>query len=129
MNDCSEKKTNGRTVAATREETPARRPRTDVWETEKAIHLLADMPGVDESSVEVLLEDGNITLRGTPVADHAEDLEHDWNEFELGPYERTFRLGRRLAHEGIRASVKAGVLEVVLPKAADEVHRIPISEG
>ena len=46
---------------------PTLTPRCDVVETESAVHLVAEMPGVDETGVSIELEDGVLTITGTPT--------------------------------------------------------------
>ncbi len=107
--------------------TCTRRPRVDVVRREDEVRIYADMPGTDEDSIEVILEDDTLVLRGTPTEEVPEGMELRWAEFELGPYERRFSLRDDLAREGIHASVKGGVVEVVIPKRVEETRRIPIT--
>ena len=105
----------------------ARKPRVDVFENDAEVRILADMPGTDESSLELTLEDGLLTLRGTPVLETPEGMETRWREFQLGPYERRFVLRDDVSRDGIHASVKDGVVEVILPKHVEEKKSIPIT--
>ena len=112
------------------EATPVFVPNVDVRENEKAFLIEADMPGVDESSVTVDLERNVLTLRGTCQLQAPTGHRLTYREYASGNYERTFTLGEQVDREGIRASVKDGVLRLALPKAqAAAPKRIAVSAG
>ncbi|MBI4615709.1 MAG: Hsp20/alpha crystallin family protein [Planctomycetes bacterium] len=101
------------------ERTPARRvypPPVDIYETDDAITLVADMPGVDEKQVDITLEKDVLTIEAKvePRIPTGHGLASA--EFDAGDYHRAFTLGSQVDREGIRASVKHGVLRVHLPK-------------
>jgi len=92
-------------------------PRADVYETREAIVVLADMPGVDESGVDITLEKNVLTLRGNVADAKFPEQKHVWAEYAVGDYERTFTIGTDIQSDAITATVKNGVLKVTLPKA------------
>lgn len=92
-------------------------PRADVYESREAIVVLADMPGVDESSVDITLEKNVLTLRGNVADTKFPDQKQAWAEYAVGDYERTFTIGTDIQSDAISATVKNGVLKVTLPKA------------
>jgi HSP20 family protein len=92
-------------------------PRVDIHETQDAIVLLADMPGVDERSVDITLEKNVLTLLGKVEPETFEGLQPSYVEYETGDYERAFTLSDEIDRDKIEASVKNGVLELTLPKA------------
>ena len=100
-------------------------PRVDVLENEKAIVLLADLPGTDESSVEITLENNVLTIRGKMAWSPPEGYEPRFTEFQPRTYERSFRLTKQVNVEGIEASVKNGLLRLRLPKA-EGLRRIAV---
>ena len=122
---------------------PTLTPRCDVVETESAVHLVAEMPGVDETGVSIELEDGVLTITGTPtaIADEAPETEvtegetagssarNVWSEFRLGPYERRFRLSETIDPDGIRATITNGLLTVGLAKRAPRARKIAVTAG
>ncbi len=91
-------------------------PASDIVETPEMIRLRADMPGVDEESVEVSLEKNVLTLRGRVDSTLPEGYSLSRLEFEVGDFERSFRLSDEIDQEAIRASVRHGVLELEMPK-------------
>jgi HSP20 family protein len=93
------------------------RPLVDIIERKDDIVLLADMPGVDERSVEVTLEKNVLTIYGAvePVAPEGYRLHG--SEYGVGDYRRVFSLSDEVQRDRIQATVKEGVLRLVLPKA------------
>jgi HSP20 family protein len=92
-------------------------PLVDIYETKESIVLIADMPGVDEKSVDVELEKNILTLTGHVDIDEEKDRSIVYSEYEVGDYERTFTLSDEIDRDKICATVKDGVLRLELPKA------------
>jgi len=92
-------------------------PEVDIFETEKEITLLADLPGVDTDGLEIDLRDNTLTLTG--VANNSKD-ESEINlitEYEVGKYYRQFTISEVIYQDKIDAVLKDGVLRLTLPKA------------
>lgn len=91
-------------------------PRTDIYETPESVVVIADMPGVNEKSVDITLEQNVLTIVGTvtPVDPAGHGL--SYAEYEIGDYQRVFTLSDDVDQEGISAVVKQGVLRLTLPK-------------
>ena len=99
------------------------RPAVDVYETDKGYVLLADMPGVTTDRLEVHVDDGQLTLHGTPP--ETPTVAHQ--EFRLREYHCTFTLADELDPEHITARFQDGVLRLEVPKAPKaQVRKIPI---
>jgi HSP20 family molecular chaperone IbpA len=92
-------------------------PRVDICETKDAIVLLADMPGVDEKSIDITLEKSVLTLLGRVEPEPYESYRAAYVEYEAGDYERAFTLSDEIDRDRIEASVKNGVLRLTIPKA------------
>jgi HSP20 family protein len=90
-------------------------PRTNVYETEVAYVVVADIPGVAESDVEVSVENEVLRLSGK-TAEAPQGYELVYSEYDDVDFERRFALGERVDGEKIAATLKEGVLEVSLPK-------------
>jgi HSP20 family protein len=90
-------------------------PNVDIFEDEKQLVLLADMPGVDKDGVDINLEEGQLRIQGKV----SENVPGDYviSEYSIGNYTRTFTISNVIDQEGIEASMKNGVLRVVLPKS------------
>jgi HSP20 family protein len=92
-------------------------PSVDIIERKEDIVVTADMPGVDEKSVDITLEKNVLTIYGKVEPRMPENNRLVLSEYSVGDYQRVFTLSDVIDREGIRASVKNGVLRVVLPKA------------
>ena len=101
---------------------PVFQPLADLAESDTALSLTLDMPGVGENDVEVELDKDVLTVRGkvTPVTYEGLQLAH--REYVVGDYVRTFRIATEVDRDKVEATVRDGVLRVTLPKAA---HRTP----
>jgi HSP20 family protein len=93
---------------------PTVAPAVDIFETDKAYVLLADMPGVRPDGLDVVAERDELVIRGRverPVIAPA------YQEFELADYQRAFTLTEDLDTGGITAALKDGLLRVEIPKS------------
>ena len=92
-------------------------PRVDIYENKDALFLVADMPGVDEKTVDIELEKNLLTITGRVENYRVTDASMLYSEYEIGDYERVFTLSDEIDREKIIATVKNGVLRLELPKA------------
>jgi HSP20 family molecular chaperone IbpA len=92
-------------------------PSVDIFETEREITLLADMPGVATDDLTIDLRDGTLTMMGEVKPWENSKEEDVLVEFEIGKYYRQFNLSEVIDQEKIEASLKNGVLRLVLPKS------------
>lgn len=92
-------------------------PRSDIYETEDAIHVVTDVPGADETSIDITVEKNILTINGYIEPEEHEGYSPAFFEYGIGDYERSFRLSDEIDREGIEATVKNGVLRLRLPKA------------
>jgi HSP20 family protein len=106
-------------------------PSVEVSETDKNLRISAELPGMDEKDVEVLMGDGVLTIRGEKKSE-IEDKERAFSERTYGRFERRIPLGQDVEEDKIEASFKNGVLTVTVPKtaqAASQMKRIAINSG
>ena len=103
-----------------RETTWAAIPAVDVIEGDKAYKVTAELPGMDEKSIEVKVTDGNLTIKGEKK-EEKEEKEKDYylRERHFGSFERSFNVPESVDLSKIEASFKKGVLTVMLPKKAE----------
>ena len=103
-------------------------PDVDICETPNSLWLWADMPGVDEQSIQVNLADGVLSIAGRVSLKDYENLAPVYTEYNIGNYARRFTLSSDIDAERIKARMTNGVLELELPKAERaKPRRIPIS--
>lgn len=93
-------------------------PNVDIAESPEAVWISVDMPGVDEKSVQVGLEDGVLTIEGRVSLVEYADLEPVYTEYNVGNFERRFRISDRVDAEKIEARLDNGALALTLPKVA-----------
>jgi HSP20 family protein len=106
--------------ALTREETRARNnylsPAVDIYETKDGLLVMADLPGVDKSGLEINVEQGVLTLEAHVGGESAGDEVS--REFVLRSFYRQFRLPDSIDASASSAVLKDGVLTLNLPRAA-----------
>ena len=103
-------------------------PATDVIETNDAVHLVANLPGVSADLLDVNVTGQILRLRGSvaPSPHQQGGLLHR-NERHIGAFERAFALPCAVDAEATQAELADGVLHVRLPKIADEIgYKIPV---
>jgi HSP20 family protein len=113
---------------ATRDETLYIAPPVDIFETEDALTVVADLPGVGKDEVDIRIEDNTLTITGkaryVPPANVLRE------EFSLQGYYRQFRLSDEVDQNKITAETKDGVLTITLPKAEkSKPKRIKVNVG
>jgi HSP20 family protein len=92
-------------------------PQVDIVEQKEHIVVIADMPGVDENSVDINLEKNVLSIYGRVEEQDFRDYSPVYAEYGIGDYERVFTLSDEIDREKIDATVKNGVLTILLPKA------------
>ena len=106
-------------------------PNVEITETEKDIRVTAEVPGLEQNDIEVLLEDGVLTLRGEKKSE-TEDNGRQFSERYYGRFERRLALGREVEEDKVSAAFRNGVLTVTLPKtekAQAKTKRIAINSS
>ncbi|MBB5518619.1 Hsp20/alpha crystallin family protein [Amphiplicatus metriothermophilus] len=92
------------------------RPATDIFETDDAVVLELELPGVARDSVDVSLENRVLTIRGQTPRRKREGWQQIYAEYGEGDYERVFSLSEEIDRDKIQASFRNGVLRLELPK-------------
>ena len=105
-------------------------PAVDIFETESAITMLADMPGVRTEGLTIDLRENLLTIDGVihePESDPGNVL---FQEYDTGSYHREFRLSNLIDQSKIDATLQNGVLRLTLPKAeAARPRKIEVRTG
>jgi HSP20 family protein len=102
---------------------PVFTPAVDIFETERELAVLADMPGVAADGVKINLEDNLLTLWGDVKPWEGSDESDVLIEFEIGRYHRQFTLSEVIDRNKIEAKLESGVLRLTLPKAEKAIPR------
>lgn len=91
-------------------------PTVDIWESDGALVLQADVPGVKKDDVEINLDKDVLTISGRVALDEYDGLRPVYSEFGVGNFFRRFSLGETIDQAKIAADMAEGVLTVTLPK-------------
>jgi len=103
-------------------------PSVEISDTDSEVRVTAEIPGMEEKDVELMLDDGMLTLRGEKKS-QSEDKDRQFSERFYGRFERRIPLGTEIEEDKVRADFHNGVLTVTLPKtqrAQARARRIPI---
>jgi HSP20 family protein len=94
-------------------------PTTDVYETEQALTLVMEVPGVERKDISVELENDVLRVEGRIDFSKYEGMEPVYTEYNVGHYARAFTLSNKIDREQISAQLEDGVLTLTLPKAKE----------
>lgn len=98
------------------------RPNVDVSDRGTEVVLVADMPGASAATIDVTFEDGVLSLHGT-VAPRAASGRAVRQEYGIGDYRRSLRLGDGFDGSRIDADYRQGVLTIRVPRLAAVLPR------
>ena len=98
-------------------------PYADIYETEEALCVVMEMPGVERKDVDVALENGVLRVDGRIDFAKYEGMEPVYTEYNVGHYTRSFTLSDKIDQERISAQLDDGVLTLTLPKAKEAQPR------
>ena len=98
-------------------------PTVDIFETDKEITVLADMPGVAADNLDINLKENVLTLSGDVDSPETKDETEILTEYRIGRYFREFSLSDLIDQSKIDAELKNGVLRLKLPKAEKATPR------
>jgi HSP20 family protein len=101
-------------------------PQIEVKEGDDALRITAELPGLTEKDVELLVEDGMLTIRGEQKNEHEEA---GYSERFYGRFERRIALPPGVDEAKCEADFRDGLLKVTLPRTAEAQRgrRIPIN--
>lgn len=109
---------------------PVFTPAVDIFETEKKIVVLADMPGVKPEKLDIDLREDRLTLVGEVVPFEKTGEQALLTEYEVGTFYRQFTLSEVIDQEKIEAGLENGVLTLTLPKIEKaKPRKITVSAG
>jgi len=105
-------------------------PRSDIYETDDNVVVVVDMPGGEEDNIDITLEKNILTINGYANLETPDGYSLIFAEYELGDYERSFRLSNQIDRDGIEATYKNGTLRLMLPKTAiAKTRKISVTTG
>jgi HSP20 family protein len=98
-------------------------PTTDIYETQDALFVILEMPGVEKKNVDVRVEDGVVYVEGRLDFSKYQNLQPVYTEYNVGHYSRSFRVSSKIDQNNIRAELKDGVLSLTLAKIEEAKPR------
>jgi HSP20 family protein len=98
-------------------------PNADIFETDEALTVLMEIPGVEKKDVSVNLENQVLRIEGKIDYGKYEGLEPVYAEYNIGHYARAFTLSNKIDPNGISADLADGVLTLTLRKAKEAMPR------
>ena len=102
-------------------------PSVNVVEKEHAYEITAEVPGMDETNIEVTLGDSELKIKGEKVEEKQEERKGMLvSERHFGAFQRSFRIPKDVDSDKIDAVFKNGILTVTLPKSAEGRKPIPV---
>ena len=108
------------------------RPRVDVYRSESptVLHVVAELPGIDPSQVDLAINDGVLVISGRRQRP-AEGRRYQHIEIDYGPFERRIALGDGFDADAAEASYENGLLTISLPlkQRQQGAVRVPVREG
>ncbi|HSM58989.1 MAG TPA: Hsp20/alpha crystallin family protein [Candidatus Sulfomarinibacteraceae bacterium] len=103
-------------------------PPLNVWADEERVLLTAELPGVDPDDLDISIVGETLTLSGERPLEQGNDVKYHRRERWHGNFSRTMEMPFRIDSENVEASFRNGILEIVLPRAAeDKPRRISVS--
>jgi HSP20 family molecular chaperone IbpA len=105
-------------------------PKVDIFSVDDGIVIAAEMPGTDDSSVDIVLEKNVLTINGFVAPEEMDGYQLTYSEYGVGDYQRSFTLTDEIDRENIDAKMNDGVLRVFLPKAPEAMaKKIAVKAG
>jgi HSP20 family protein len=98
-------------------------PTADIFETQDALQVILEMPGVEKTNIDVTVEDGVLKVEGRLDFSKYKNLQPLYTEYNVGHYARSFRLSSKIDQKKIGAELSDGVLTLTLPKVAEAKPR------
>lgn len=98
-------------------------PTADIYETEDALSVILEMPGVEKNNVDVRVEDGVLYVEGRLDFSKYQNLQPLYTEYNVGHYSRSFRLSSKIDQNKIGAELRDGVLSLTLARVEEAKPR------
>ena len=105
-------------------------PNIEISETDKAIEVSAEMPGLERKDVEISIDDDTLTIRGEKkVEENQNDKNVQHSERSYGVFVRVLQLPPGIDPSSVQATMSNGVLKLTIPKPAkSEPKKIEVKE-
>src|SRR5712671_706717 len=105
-------------------------PNIEISETDKAIEISAEMPGLERKDGEISIDDDTLTIRGEKkIEENQKDKNVQLSERSYGVFLRVLQLPPGIDPSNVQATMSNGVLKIAIPKPAkSEPKKIEVKE-
>src|SRR6184192_897452 len=98
-------------------------PACNTYEDEQGYWVQVVLPGLDRKDINIVFEDGVLTVKGEPKEEAAPNRTYFTREIERGSFARAFRLPSTVDPGKVSASYKEGLLTIQIPKREETKPR------
>ena len=98
-------------------------PITDIFETEDALDVLVEMPGVERGNVDISVKDRILTIYGRIDFQKYAGMTPLYTEYNIGNFHRRFSLSNKVDASNIRAEMRDGLLTLTILARRKPRHR------
>jgi HSP20 family protein len=98
-------------------------PATDIFETDDALMVVMELPGVEKQAIDVNVENDVLRVDARIDFTKYEGLEPLYTEYNIGHFARSFSLSSKIDRQQISAQLEDGVLTLTLKKATEAQPR------
>lgn len=98
-------------------------PTTDIFETEDALTVVMEVPGVNNEAVDISVENQVLKIEAKIDPSKYDGMEPLYTEYNIGHFARSFTLSNKIDQQQISAKLEDGVLTLSLKKAKEAVPR------
>ncbi|MCC5631500.1 Hsp20/alpha crystallin family protein [Nostoc sphaeroides] len=100
-------------------------PAAEIQETENAIHLKLELPGIEAKDLDVQVTENAVYVSGERKSEtKTEEKGVTKSEFHYGKFERVIPLSARIQNTNVKADYKDGILNLILPKTEQEKNKV-----
>ena len=105
-------------------------PNVEISETDQAIEVTAEMPGLERKDVDISIEDDTLTIRGEKRVEEKDDKNVQHSERSYGVFLRVLQLPAGIDPSSVQATMSNGVVKIVIPKPAKpEPKKIEVKDA
>ena len=102
-----------------------RTPAAELTETDDALHLRLELPGMEAKDVDVEVTENAVKIVAERKSEtKTEDKGNTRSEFYYGKYQRVIPLKARIQNTNVTAKYKDGILNLTLPKTVEEKNKV-----
>ena len=98
-------------------------PATDIFETEDALTVVMEVPGVGREAIDISLENNVLKIEAKIDPAKYDGMEPLYTEYNVGHFSRSFTLSNKIDQQQISAKLEDGVLTLVLRKVKEATPR------